>query len=161
MRTRVSPLAGLPASHVDEYYAIQTLVRELSYAGNEAARRYLAALDKGLLKIVSKMGISTLRSYHGAQLMEIVGLADELVAAHFTGTSSHLGGAGLDEIAGEVLSRHRQAFSSAPRALAARASGPPRAEVAMAWSPISAPASGKAIHTQREPRGRLATAVVA
>ena len=83
----------------------------------EAARRYLAALDKGLLKIVSKMGISTLRSYHGAQLMEIVGLADEVVATHFTGTSSHLGGAGLDEIAGEVLARHREAFGSAARAL--------------------------------------------
>jgi len=77
----------------------------------EAARRYLAALEKGLLKIISKMGISTLRSYHGAQLMEIVGMADDVVAAHFTGTPSHLGGAGLDEIAGEVLSRHRGAFA--------------------------------------------------
>ena len=83
----------------------------------EAARRYLTALEKGLLKIISKMGISTLRSYHGAQLMEIVGLADELVAAHFTGTPSHLGGAGLDEIAAEVLTRHRGAFTPGPPTL--------------------------------------------
>jgi glutamate synthase (NADPH/NADH) large chain/glutamate synthase (ferredoxin) len=83
----------------------------------EAARRYLAALEKGLLKILSKMGISTLRSYHGAQLMEIVGLSDDLVEAHFTGTASHLGGAGLDEIAAEVVTRHRDAFTPALRGL--------------------------------------------
>jgi glutamate synthase domain-containing protein 2/glutamate synthase domain-containing protein 1/glutamate synthase domain-containing protein 3 len=121
---QVAALVTFGAEVVCPYLALAA-VRAAAGAGEqaespspgEAARRYLAALEKGLLKIISKMGISTLRSYHGAQLMEIVGLADELVATHFTGTACHLGGAGLDEIGAEVLSRHRDAFTPALRAL--------------------------------------------
>ena len=79
-------------------------------AREEAERRYRAALDKGLLKILSKMGISTLRSYRGAQLFEAVGVSEALVARHFTGTPSSIGGIGLPEVAAEVLARHRDAF---------------------------------------------------
>ncbi len=67
---------------------------------------YIAAVKKGILKTMSKMGISTLRSYHSAQLFEAVGLGEELIERYFTGTSSRIGGAGLEEIAREALRRH-------------------------------------------------------
>ncbi len=75
-----------------------------------AVQRYRQAVDKGLLKILSKMGISALQSYAGAQVFEAIGLGGDLVARHFTGTASRLGGLGLRELAGEVLARHRQAY---------------------------------------------------
>jgi glutamate synthase (NADPH/NADH) large chain len=70
---------------------------------------YIKAVNKGLLKIMSKMGISTLQSYCGAQTFEAVGLSRELVQRHFTGTTSRLGGVGLDVIADETLLRHGRA----------------------------------------------------
>ncbi|PYQ16416.1 MAG: glutamate synthase large subunit [Acidobacteria bacterium] len=120
---QVAALVTFGAEAVCPYLALKAVEAaaetgsELPDAGRRGAQRYLASLEKGLLKIISKMGISTLRSYHGAQLMEIVGLADELVAAHFSGTASHLGGADLEELANDVLSRHREAFASAGRDL--------------------------------------------
>ena len=73
---------------------------------------YIKAVNKGLLKIMSKMGISTLQSYCGAQTFEAVGLSHDLVQRHFAGTPSRLGGVGLDVIAGETLRRHAQAYGT-------------------------------------------------
>ncbi|MGH7711807.1 MAG: glutamate synthase large subunit, partial [Gemmatimonadaceae bacterium] len=77
-----------------------------------AQAAYIKAVNKGLLKIMSKMGISTLQSYCGAQTFEAVGLSHELVQRHFTGTPSRLGGVGLDVITDETLRRHAQAYSA-------------------------------------------------
>ncbi|MFN8513657.1 MAG: glutamate synthase-related protein [Chloroflexia bacterium] len=76
---------------------------------DEAARRYIASIDEGLLKLMSKMGISTVRSYHGSGLFEILGLAGELVDAYFPGTPSPLGGIGLAELAADVAAREAAA----------------------------------------------------
>ncbi len=73
-------------------------------------QHYIKAVDKGLLKIMSKMGISTLQSYCGAQLWEAVGLDSTLIKQHFTGTPSRVGGIGLELIAQETLRRHASAF---------------------------------------------------
>ncbi|MFL5561380.1 MAG: glutamate synthase large subunit [Gemmatimonadaceae bacterium] len=77
-----------------------------------ARASYVKALGKGLLKVMSKMGISTLQSYCGAQVCEAVGLDAALVARHFPGTASRIGGIGLDVIAEETLARHRSAFAA-------------------------------------------------
>ena len=79
-----------------------------------AQRNYVKAACDGILKVMSKMGISTVASYTGAQVFEAIGLDDELVDACFTGTSSRLGGIGLDEIAAGITSRHRYAYPSNP-----------------------------------------------
>jgi len=80
----------------------------------EAENRYIEAINKGLLKIISKLGISTLRSYHGAQTFEAVGLSQDLVDTYFTGTASRIGGIGLAEIAQETLMQHRRAYIERP-----------------------------------------------
>ncbi len=77
-----------------------------------ARARYRSALLKGLRKILAKMGVSTLRSYHGAGLFEAIGIADDVIARHFTGTPSSIGGLGIDGIASETLARHGAAFAS-------------------------------------------------
>jgi glutamate synthase (NADPH/NADH) large chain/glutamate synthase (ferredoxin) len=84
-----------------------------SVTADEAARRYVAAIDEGLLKLMSKMGISTVRSYHGSGLFEALGLARELVDAYFPGTPSPLGGIGLEEIAADVAAREAAADEAA------------------------------------------------
>jgi glutamate synthase (NADPH/NADH) large chain len=76
----------------------------------DASERAIAAIGKGLLKILSKMGISTIRSYRGAQIFEIIGLDEDMVDEHFTGTPSRLGGIGLGELAAEALDRHGRAY---------------------------------------------------
>jgi glutamate synthase domain-containing protein 2/glutamate synthase domain-containing protein 1/glutamate synthase domain-containing protein 3 len=76
----------------------------------EARAQFRSAAEKGLLKILSKMGISTLSSYCGAQIFEVLGLGHEVIAACFAGTASPLGGIGFEEIAEDVLARHRAAF---------------------------------------------------
>ena len=83
-------------------------------------RNYLTALGKGVLKVMSKMGISTVGSYTAAQVFEAIGLDRGLVHEYFTGTVSKLGGAGLDEIAREVTVRHRQAYPDNPAEFAHR-----------------------------------------
>jgi len=88
--------------------------RSSSVVVNEAQSHYIKAIGKGLLKIMSKMGISTLQSYCGAQLWEAVGLSKALIDRHFTGTPSRVGGIGLDLIAEETLRRHRDGFTDAP-----------------------------------------------
>ena len=76
----------------------------------EAADHYITALKKGLLKTFSRMGISTIRSYFGAQIFEAVGLAHSVVDRYFCGTASRVGGIGLEQIAGEAACLHRHAF---------------------------------------------------
>ena len=76
----------------------------------EAQRRAVKGIAKGLLKTISKMGISTIPSYCGAQIFEAVGLAPELVERHFTGTASRIGGIGIEALARETLARHARAY---------------------------------------------------
>ena len=73
-------------------------------------KNYIKAVDKGLLKVLSKMGISTLQSYCGAQIFEAVGLNKSLVERYFTGTSSRIEGVGLEILAREALMRHKFAM---------------------------------------------------
>jgi glutamate synthase domain-containing protein 2/glutamate synthase domain-containing protein 1/glutamate synthase domain-containing protein 3 len=111
-------LVGYGATAVAPYLAFET-IEELARDGvishevdpEEAAKNYVKAVGKGLLKVISKMGISTLFSYCGAQIFEAVGLDRELVEKHFTGTASRIGGVTLAEIEREVLERHKKAFS--------------------------------------------------
>lgn len=79
-------------------------------------RNYIKAVCKGLQKIMSKMGISTLRSYRGAQIFEIIGFSSELVKEFFTGTVSQIEGIGIKEIAEDTLTKHRAAFAPQPDA---------------------------------------------
>ena len=76
----------------------------------EAVYNYIKATNKGLLKVISKMGISTIHSYHGAQIFEAVGLSQRLVDEYFTWTASRIGGIDTDAIEADVLARHAQAF---------------------------------------------------
>jgi len=109
-------LFGYGASSVNPYLAfaaIDDLVNrgeiKLDYA--KARYNYIKSIDKGLLKVLSKMGISTLRSYHGCQLFESLGVSDEIITKYFTGTASKFGGIGLEEICKETLMFHKDAFN--------------------------------------------------
>jgi len=77
---------------------------------DQAVHNLIKALGKGVLKVMSKMGISTIASYRGAQVFEAIGLSRELVDAHFTGTPSQVDGIGIDVVAQEVAMRHREAY---------------------------------------------------
>ncbi len=108
-------LAGYGAEAINPYLAFETLAAaedELpdDVDGKEAVKRYIKGIDKGLLKVMSKMGISTYQSYCGAQIFDAVGLGDEFIAEFFAGTASRIGGVGLDEIAQESVQRHADAF---------------------------------------------------
>jgi len=94
------------------YEAIGCLVKdgELNLDLRTALRNYIKAVDKGILKILSKMGISTLQSYRGAQIFEALGLNQEAIDKYFTGTTSRIGGAGLNIIADETILRHKEAY---------------------------------------------------
>jgi glutamate synthase domain-containing protein 2/glutamate synthase domain-containing protein 1/glutamate synthase domain-containing protein 3 len=104
----VAVLIGYGAAAVNPYVMLAT-VRELADR-EDAEQRAIAAVSKGLLKTISKMGISTLSSYCGAQVFEAVGLSVELVERHFTGTPSRIGGIGLAELADGALARHARAY---------------------------------------------------
>ena len=113
-------LVGYGASAINPYLAFETL-EDLCDRGllegvgtNQAVANYLKAASKGVLKVMSKMGISTVASYTGAQVFEALGLSQELVDTYFTGTTSKLGGIGLEEIATEVAQRHRRAYLDRP-----------------------------------------------
>jgi len=114
-------LAGFGANAVNPYLAFECLDElhrrddlPTDMEPTQIADNYIAALKKGILKTMSKMGISTLRSYTGAQLFEAIGLNREVVDKYFTGTSSRIGGIGLNEIAAEALARHVSAFEQRP-----------------------------------------------
>jgi len=112
-------LAGYGAEAINPYLAFETLVEMRSELpqkldDKEIIKRYIKSLDKGLLKVMSKMGISTYQSYCGAQIFDAVGLKSDFVAKYFTGTATRIEGVGLAEIAEEAVRRHRDAFSDAP-----------------------------------------------
>jgi glutamate synthase (NADPH) large chain len=112
-------LAGYGAEAINPYLAFETLVamkHELPQKldDKEIIKRYIKSIDKGLLKVMSKMGISTYQSYCGAQIFDAVGLKTDFVAKYFTGTATRIEGVGLAEIAEEAVRRHRDAFSDAP-----------------------------------------------
>jgi len=94
------------------YEAIGCLVKEgeLSLDLKTALHNYIKAVDKGILKVLSKMGISTLQSYRGAQIFEALGLNQKVIDNYFTGTTSRIGGATLNIIAEEAILRHREAY---------------------------------------------------
>jgi glutamate synthase (NADPH/NADH) large chain len=113
----VSLLIGYGAAAVNPYLAMES-VEDIARRGaylrrlepEQAVTNLVKSLGKGVLKVMSKMGVSTVASYTGAQIFEAVGLSEELVDRHFTGTTSKLGGIGLEEIAQEVLLRHRKGY---------------------------------------------------
>ena len=107
-------LIGYGASAINPYLMLESL-SEIAVEGERetAERNVVKAIGKGLLKTLSKMGISTIQSYNGAQIFECVGLAPEVIERHFTGTASRIGGIGLDVIARETLARHLRAYPEA------------------------------------------------
>ncbi|NBV90296.1 MAG: hypothetical protein EBR84_02660, partial [Actinobacteria bacterium] len=112
----VALLIGYGAAAVNPYLAMES-VEDLVNSGfitgissEKAVRNLVKALGKGVLKVMSKMGISTVPSYTGAQVFEAIGLAQELVDKYFTGTTSRLGGVGLEVIAREIQERHETAY---------------------------------------------------
>src|SRR5262249_55757335 len=112
-------LIGYGASAINPYLAIETL-EDLAARGylpggmtaDVAIKHFIKAVNKGLLKTFSKMGISTLQSYRGAQVFEAIGLNQELVEAYFAGTTSRIGGVGVDVLAREARLKHEFAFRS-------------------------------------------------
>jgi glutamate synthase (NADPH) large chain len=112
----VALLIGYGAAAVNPYLAMETvedLARDGYYVDVEpevAVKHLVKSLGKGVLKVMSKMGVSTVASYTGAQIFEAVGLAQPLVDRYFTGTTSKLGGVDVDTIAEEVARRHRKAY---------------------------------------------------
>jgi glutamate synthase (NADPH/NADH) large chain len=112
-------LAGYGAEAINPYLAFETLIAAKDdlpqkLEEKEIVKRYTKAIDKGLLKVMSKMGISTYQSYCGAQIFDAVGLRQDFVDLYFTGTHTRIEGVGLAEIAEETVRRHRDAFSEAP-----------------------------------------------
>ena len=113
-------LLGYGAGVVNPYLAFETLddmIRTGLITGvkhADAVENYVHALNKGILKVMSKMGISTLQSYCGAQIFEAVGLDGAFVDKYFTWTASRMGGVGMDVIAKEVIDRHNRAYPNRP-----------------------------------------------
>ncbi|MBN2120194.1 MAG: glutamate synthase large subunit [Candidatus Omnitrophica bacterium] len=108
-------LFGFGVGAVNPYLALDSveyLVKEgrINLDLNKARDNYIKAVNKGILKILSKMGISTLQSYRGAQIFEALGLADSLIEKCFARTTSRIGGVSLEVIAQEAMIRHKQAF---------------------------------------------------
>ena len=114
-------LVGYGAGAINPYLVFETfenIIGKKSFKKNftleKAIQNYLNAIRKGMFKVFSKMGISTIQSYRGAQVFEAVGLDDDLVTNYFTGTSSRISGIGLHEIAQETLLRHKAAMEDTP-----------------------------------------------
>ncbi|HKH61404.1 MAG TPA: glutamate synthase large subunit, partial [Flavitalea sp.] len=111
-------LIAFGATAINPYLALSS-IRDMKLSGRMQTdldveylkKNYIKAVNDGLLKVFSKMGISTLQSYQGAQIFEIIGLNNEVVDRYFTGATSRIAGMGLDEIARETLSKHFYAFS--------------------------------------------------
>ncbi len=119
-------LMSFGASAINPYLAFESvldLIREgllTDVSPNKAIKNYIKAAGKGILKVMSKMGISTVASYTGAQVFEAIGLSKELVDEYFSGTTSRIGGIGIDTLAKEVAMRHHLAFTDRPEELAHR-----------------------------------------
>jgi len=112
-------LAGYGAEAINPYLAFETLVAMKDTLpqpldDKEIIKRYIKSVGKGLMKVMSKMGISTYQSYCGAQIFDAIGLSSDFVATYFTGTHTRIEGVGLPEVAEETVRRHRDAFGDAP-----------------------------------------------
>jgi len=112
-------LAGYGAEAINPYLAFETLEQirvksALSLSAYDVRKNYLKALDKGIMKVMSKMGISTYHSYCGAQIFDAIGLSSAFVEKCFTGTSTTIEGVGYKEIAEEAVARHRNAYGDSP-----------------------------------------------
>jgi glutamate synthase (NADPH/NADH) large chain len=112
-------LAGYGAEAINPWLAFDTLeelrVREgLEQSAEEVRKNYIKAVNKGILKVMSKMGISTYQSYCGAQIFDAVGLESDFVERYFTGTPTTIEGAGIEAIAAEALARHSNAWGNNP-----------------------------------------------
>jgi glutamate synthase domain-containing protein 2/glutamate synthase domain-containing protein 1/glutamate synthase domain-containing protein 3 len=120
----MATLIGYGAAAINPYLMFESLDELADRAllpgelnREEAEKRIVKAIGKGLLKTISKMGISTIQSYCGAQIFEAVGLEPELIDEHFTGTASRIGGVGLDELSTEAMERHFRAYPRTERDL--------------------------------------------
>ena len=110
-------LIGFGATAINPYLAMSS-IRDMKLSGHIKTdlddkylkKNYIKAVNEGLYKVFSKMGISTLQSYQGAQIFEIIGINKDVVNRHFTGATSRIEGMGLDEIAREILAKHNIAF---------------------------------------------------
>jgi len=112
-------LAGYGAEAINPYVALETLEairvdKELPLEPKDVAKNYIKAIGKGILKVMSKMGISTYQSYCGAQIFDAVGLSSEFIEAYFTGTATTIEGVGLAEVAEETVRRHAAAYGDNP-----------------------------------------------
>ena len=112
-------LAGYGAEAINPYLAFETLIamkEEMpeKLDDKEIVKRYIKSIDKGILKVMSKMGISTYQSYCGAQIFDAVGLRSDFVGEFFFGTATRIEGVGLEQIAEETAQRHREAFGDVP-----------------------------------------------
>jgi glutamate synthase (NADPH/NADH) large chain len=112
-------LAGYGAEAINPYLAFETLEQlriqnGMNQKAYDVQKNYIKAVDKGILKVMSKMGISTYQSYCGAQIFDAVGLSSDFVEKYFTGTATTIEGAGLREIAEECVRRHRNAYGDNP-----------------------------------------------
>ena len=114
-------LAGYGAEAINPYLAFETLAEmhlknyfPKEVDEKEVVKRYVKSIDKGLLKVMSKMGISTYQSYCGAQIFDALGLSSDFVDRYFSGTTTQIEGVGLDEISKETFTRHNDAYSDVP-----------------------------------------------
>jgi len=112
-------LAGYGAEAVNPYLAFESMIAGKAQLGEDLddatiKSRFIKAVNKGILKVMSKMGISTYQSYCGAQIFDAVGLSTEFVHEYFRGTATNIEGVGLAEVAEETVRRHLRAFSSDP-----------------------------------------------
>jgi len=108
-------LVGFGASAINPYLAFETVRDQVSLGlipgpASKAEEKYSKAVAKGIVKVMSKMGISTIQSYHGAQVFETVGLSQDFVDEYFTWTASRIGGVGIDVVAKEARMRHERGF---------------------------------------------------
>ena len=109
-------LIGYGAGAINPYLAFEALsemvsrITPLEITVEKAYKHYIKSINKALLKVIAKMGISTIQSYRGAQIFEAIGLNAELVDRYFTGTPSRIQGVGLRHLAEEALALHRRGF---------------------------------------------------
>jgi glutamate synthase domain-containing protein 2/glutamate synthase domain-containing protein 1/glutamate synthase domain-containing protein 3 len=120
----MATLIGYGAAAINPYVMFESLdeladhsLLPVDLSRDEAERQIVKAIGKGLLKTISKMGISTIQSYCGAQIFEAVGLDRQLIDRHFTGTASRIGGIGLEELSTEAMERHYRAYPRTSRDL--------------------------------------------
>jgi glutamate synthase domain-containing protein 2/glutamate synthase domain-containing protein 1/glutamate synthase domain-containing protein 3 len=120
----MATLIGYGASAINPYVMFESLdeltdhsLLPIDLDRDEAEKRIVKAIGKGLMKTISKMGISTIQSYCGAQIFEAVGLERELIDRHFTGTASRIGGVGLEQLSTEAMERHFRAYPRTARDL--------------------------------------------